>query len=131
MMNHQPYRRISTNRAALRWWLFGRDRRHPLVVGALVLVAVALVAVAVLLWIFAVAGLLAAAGTGELAWRHDVPGWAWPVTVALGLLLAVVYPPLLLVAGGAIGGAVVGNRHREQTQLPDDVQQRGEIERWR
>ena len=115
MVNHQPYRRVPSGRAGIRWWLFGRDRRHPLVVGALVLVALALVAFAVLAWIWTVVGLLAAAGTGELAWRHDVPGWVWPVAVALGLLLTVIYAPLLLVAGGAIGGAVVGAYRRQRS----------------
>ena len=126
MLSHAPYRRVQSSRAGLRWWLFGRDRRHPLVIMPLVLVVLALAAFAALAWVWTVLGLLAAAGTGELAWRHGIPGFAWPIIVAAGLLATALFPPLLLVAGGAIGGAVVGNRRRERGQLPvaDSLPQR-------
>ncbi len=110
MINHQAFMQVPSARDGLRWWLLGRDRRHPLVWLVLGLVAIGLVAFVVMFWPYVVLGLLAGGGAGELARRHDVPGWAWPVALAIAVLFAAIFAPTLAISAGALVGARIGSR---------------------
>lgn len=115
-------------------YLLGR-RRHPLgsLLGLALLAGAGFLVVA--LWVYVVLALLAGAGACEWARRrersrreeqpsrlpldacHSLPGWSWPVAIAAGLVLAIAWGPLVVVAGGAIIGAAVGARRQHRGQL--------------